>query len=97
MGEREQSSRPRGQEARVALRPATVEVDGQVGPVELGREWRERGRRHELVDRSAEARELSQCGRGCEQAAVAGERGGERPQRRNGREQIAQARAPEGR
>jgi hypothetical protein len=77
----------------MTLGPAAVQVHGYVGP-KLGRDRREgRGRKY-LVDGASEKGQRFERAWTGEQFVVAGKRVGQRPQRRNGREEIAEAERP---
>ncbi len=94
-GEGEEATGPQGQQHPVALRPPAVQVDGYVRPFEGGVKRGEWPGVHHLVDRpckSGEGRKPRGCG---QHPAMVRESVGERPERRHGREKVAEAQSAE--
>jgi len=88
MAKGDQAARAGGQQHPVAPRPAPVEVDRHVGPLEHGVERGERGRVDDLPARVEQSHERSQRGGGGELAAVPRKRLGHRAQRGHGGQEV---------
>jgi hypothetical protein len=90
MGKGEESPGIGTEQYPVALRSFAVHVHGHVGPAQRNVQRRQRLRVDDAVHDPHEGGQGGQsCGRG-EHPAVTGERVGERPERRHGREKVTQ-------